>query len=238
MRNIQYNISENFEIHEVCWTRKFIQRIFKKNFESKNHFWKKTSFPLSPTEDLFAGNSVQTILNFYIPRSPSLQEILVNLQAVIYPNSKEELSLNENATKATLKMIGEQSQTLILKGRCMSFYGHKDNFCYVNRFTILGSQNWPFEFQRAMVHWDAYSDEAEADILLKIDYFMDLSKVETATWMNDGQLRIPTEDVELDFDLNLVLENEKLPLLSKLENEVMEISSDSIQEERQLRFVL
>lgn len=232
MRNLQHELSENYEIQGVRWTRKFIQKIFKKNFESKNQTWRKNSFPMSPTEGLFAGNSVQMILNFHIPRSPSLQEILLELQSVLYPNSKDELTLNENAIKATLKMIGEQSQAVILNGKCFSFYGHKNNFCRANRFTILGSLDWPFEFQRAMVHWDAYTDEEDADILLKIDFFMDLSKIETATWMDDGQLRIPMEDVDLDFDLDAVLGKEILPNLSEInEDEIMEISSDSILEE-------
>lgn len=232
MRNLHFELSEKHEIQKVRWTRRFIRKIFKKNFESKNQFWRKTAFPLSPIENFFAGNSVQLILNFHIPQSPSMQEILIDLQAKIYPDSKEKLKLHNNAIKATLKMIGEQSQTIILDGKCVSFFGHKENFCHVNRFTVMGNLDWPFEFQRAMVQWDAFTEEAEADILLTVDYFMDLSKIETATWMSDGQLRIPIEDIELEFDSKSVMEKEKLPLLLSInDEEILEISSGSMIEE-------
>lgn len=229
MKNLTFELSENFDIQKVRWKRNFIRKIFKKNFASKIIPWRKVTFPMPPTENLFAENSVQTVLNFHIPEGPSMQEILIELQDTIYPNSHDELNLRQKATIATLKMIGKQSQTLILKGRCVSFFGHKDNFCSANRFTSIGSETWPFEFQRAKVCWEAHAENNDADIILEIDFFLDLSKIETATWMEDGRIRIPPDDVELCFDLKWVMLNELLPPLTKIAgtDEQMEISSAS-----------
>lgn len=233
MKNLIFEITEDFDIINVRWKEKFIRKIFKKNFASKNHAWEKVSFPMTPMLDLFANNSVQLMLNFHIPKSPSLQQILIELQSVIYPTSEEELNLRRNAVRATLKMIGEQSQTLILKKKCMSFFGHKENFRHVNRFTILGCDQWPFEFQRAKVRWDAYTEDSEADIILTIDFFMNLSKIETATWIENGDIRIPIEDVELHFNFNEVLNREQYPDLAVLNNsDILEVSSTSFTEDQ------
>ena len=231
MRNLTFDLTEDFDIINVKWKEKFIRKIFKKNFTAKNRAWKKLSFPISPMEGLFANSSVQVTLNFHIPESPSLQQISIELQSVVYPDSEEELNLRRNAIRATLKMIGEQSQTLILKEKCMSFFGHKENFRHANRFTILGCDRWPFEFQRAQVRWDAYTEDAEADILLTIDFFMDLSKIETATWIENGEIRIPMEDFELNFNVNEVLNKEQYPELAMLNNsEIFDVSSTSCTE--------
>ena len=130
--------------------------------------------------------------------------------------------------QSTLKMIGRQSQTMILGNSCFSFFGHRENFCYANRFTILGSEDWPFEFQRAKVCWDAFKNEEEADIVMTVDYFMDLSKVETVTWIENGEVRIPIDDVELDFNIEEIMGRENYPDLSILDDqEVLEISNNS-----------
>ena len=183
---------------------------------------------MNPTENLFAGNSVQLVLNFHIPQSPSHQEILIKLQSVIYPNSESELQLRENAMQATLRMIGRQSQAVVLDDSCCSFFGHKKNFCHTNRFTILGSEDWPFEFQRAKVCWDAFKNDEEADIVMTMDYFMDLSKVETVTWIENGEVRIPIDDVEFNFNIENIMEKENYPDLSILDDhEILEISNNS-----------
>ena len=218
MKNLTFELSENFEIQQVKWKREFMRKIFKKNFASKIIPWRKATFPMSPVEDLFAGNSVQTLLHFHIPETPAMQEILIELQEAIYPRSAEELNLQSKATTATLKMIGKQSQALNLKGNYVSFFGHRRNFCSANRFTSIGSETWPFEFQRAKVRWEAHTNQDDADIILEIDFFLDLSKVETATWMEDGRVRIPPDDVELCFDLRWVINAEILPPLTKIEN--------------------
>ena len=227
MRNLDFSLNKENQIN-VRWAKEFFEKIFKRKESKKYRAWNKSTFPFSPIEGMFANSSVQAIFHFHIPQCEMLQAIILATQERIYPNTDEERLLHGNAIKALLKVIGSQSQPIIIQDRMTSFFGHKENFNFTARFVNWGSQDWPYTFERAMIQWEAHTSSAEADIILEIDFIMDLSRIETASWMPNGTIRIPMEELQFGIDLNEILNEEIYPKLTPIlvTDEVLEISSE------------
>ena len=228
MRNLDFSLTKENQLINVRWAREFFGKIFKGKEAKKYRIWNKSSFPFSPIEDMFAGSSVQAIFHFHIPKCEMLQNIILKTQTAIYPNNEIERILHNNAIKALLKTIGIQSQPIEFQGKMISLYGLKENFHFIARFVKWGSQQWPFAFERAMVHWEAHACSGEADVIIELDFIIDLKRIETAAWMPNGSLRIPMEELQFEINLEKVLNEEEYPTLTPIHNmeEVMEISSE------------
>ena len=166
---------------------------------------------------MYGDSSVQLILSFHMPKNDERTLWSQGIQNIIYANSSEQYDAQKHAVKAILRMISRQSQCLELGNEMISFFGHEENFYQKSRLVSWGNTRWPFRFLRAMVRWEAHAWNEEADIMVEVDFYLDINRDHRIEWRKNGKIRLP-KTINYRFQYQMVINDEELPELTVIDS--------------------